>query len=132
MSYNVFLVEKTSLPRNHHAIFVETGNDISGYIFHVTGNVQNGMTFEIKRLNEPPENSATFNNKTLIGAVSVANFGSLETVLRSIPPPSKQFHGAKRIDPSKPLRRCQEWTKEAIDKLKKTGLLKESIVEMFS
>lgn len=35
----------------------------------------------------------------------------------------KQFNGPKRIEPSVPLRRCQEWTDESIRALKNEGAL---------
>ena len=124
MSYNVYHLDFTSMPLNHQGIFVETEANHCGFTFHVTGSTKNGMTFEIKTLNEPPENEPTFNKKTKVGVISVADFGKLEPILRSVPPPAKQFNGFKRIDPSKPLRTCQEWSREAIEKLKEEGILK--------
>lgn len=122
MAYPVYLVSSLGSPRNHHAIFVETGPDLSGYTFQVTGNIQNGMSFEHKH-SEKPEDSLEFLSKSHLGKVSEANYPRIKSILEAIPAPAKQFQGPKRIDPSAPLRRCQEWTAEAIEVLKTEGVL---------
>lgn len=122
MSHTVYLVVSISIPRDHHAIFVETESDGNGIIFQVTGNIQNGMTYETKP-GERPEESATFISKTTIGIVSAVNFPRIDTICRSVPSPPKQFDGVKRIYPDVPLKRCQEWTQEAIQALKEDGVL---------
>lgn len=116
MSYQVFLVSYAGVPRDHHAIFVETNSDKTGQIFQVTGDIQNGMTYESKP-GKRPEDSASFLKKELLGTVSTSNYPRINNVCSQIPPPAKQFNGPKRIDPSIPLRRCQEWTQEAVEYL---------------
>lgn len=116
MSYNVYLVSYAGMPRNHQLIFVETAGDLSGHVYQVTGSIQNGMTFE-KKPGKKPEDSATFEGKTLIGKVTQANLPRLEQICQGIPPPKKQFNGPQRLNPQEPLRRCQEWTSEAIQAL---------------
>ncbi|KAJ3499405.1 hypothetical protein NLG97_g346 [Lecanicillium saksenae] len=122
MSYNVYLVAYIGAPRNHHAIFVETELDGSGLVFHVTGNVQSGMQFESKN-GKRPENSASFDTKTYLGWVSASNLHYIGETCSSIPPPKKQFQGPKRLYPNEPLRRCQEWTNEAVNALITRGIL---------
>lgn len=129
MSYYIYKVASLGTPRNHHAIFVETDASGSGVQFHVTGNIQSGMSFETEAA-QRPEQSVTFVDKTLLGWVAVGNFQYIEGVCRGVPPPLKQFDGPKRLYPKEPLRRCQEWTNEAIQALAASGLLQtgEAIV----
>lgn len=109
MSYTVYRVSYTGAPRNHKGIFVESKADKSGQLFHVTGNIQQGMRYETKSARRP-EDSATFHSKARLGVVQFADFEGIDIALENIPPPKKQYDGPKRINPKEPLRRCQEWT----------------------
>jgi hypothetical protein len=122
MSYSVYLVSSVGAPRDHHAIFVETGINGSGSKFQVTGNIQEGMVYQQKS-DEKPEDSITFITKSYIGTISEADFARIQFVVGAIPPPAKQFDGPRRIKSREPLRRCQEWTNEAIQVLKDQGIL---------
>lgn len=63
---------------------------------------------------------------TLIGMVEDGNMGAFEECCRSVPPPEPQVQlNGKPKDPSKPLRRCGDWEREAIDKTKGDGILVE-------
>jgi hypothetical protein len=101
---------------------VETGADGSGQIFHVKGDIQNGMIYESKA-GRKPETSASFVSKSPIGQVDERGKSRIDGILESIPPPKKQFNGPKRLYPREPLRRCQEWTQEAIQALRSQGVL---------
>lgn len=129
--YSVYLVAYLGAPRDHHAIFVETDAETgAGIIIHVKGDIQRGMTFESKRGNRP-EDSNSFVEKTFLGLVSVNNYHHIEEICRTIPPPKKQFDGPRRLYPREPLRRCQEWTNEAIQILISNNiLLNEEPAEM--
>ncbi|PGG97888.1 hypothetical protein AJ79_09060 [Helicocarpus griseus UAMH5409] len=118
MSYTVYRVAYSGLPRDHHTIFVETCEEgpETGRLFHVSGDIQNGMFFENKPVRKPDE-SATFVSKERIGSVTHDNYPRVLTTCENIPPPKKQFQGPKRLYPDEPLRRCQEWTAEAIQAL---------------
>lgn len=122
MSCNAYRVAYAGLPRDHHAIFVQTNDDQSGKLFQVVGDIQNGMTHGHKDAKKPEE-SATYQEKVLIGKVSSANFHRIKLICDSIPPPKKQFEGPRRLYPREPIRRCQEWTKEAIEALYGAGVL---------
>jgi hypothetical protein len=124
MSHRVYKVADLGAPRDHHAIFVDTNVDSQGggLKLHVTGNMQSGMTFEVRRA-ERPENSPGFVDKTLLGWVSADKVHHIERICRGIEAPRKQFDGPKRLYPKEPLRRCQEWTSEAIDALMADGVL---------
>ncbi len=112
--------------QDHHGIFVETDADAgTGVLFHVTGDIQNGMTYE-SRDEEKPEDSVTFISKTPIGKISAPEFLRIDAICRRLPPPPKQFNGPKRINSRVPLRRCQEWVREAIQALQNEGVLKET------
>lgn len=124
MSYPVFLVVSLGFSLDHHAIFVETNPDQSGQIFQVTGNIQTGMKYETKP-GIKPENSAEFLSKELLGHVAASTYPRVNEICTQVPVPGKQFDGAKRIDPKTPIRRCQEWTKEAADALKQAGVVVE-------
>ena len=123
MSYNVYRVSYAGLPRDHHAIFVEMNNDQSGWLFQVTGDIQNGMKHNDKPAKKPEE-SGTYQSKVVIGKVATADFARIKPTCESIPPPKKQFEGPRRLYPNEPLRRCQEWTQEAINALVNAGILK--------
>ena len=124
MPYSVYLVSYLGAPRDHHAIFVETNSDHSGFIFQVTGDIQRGMIFGHKPAKRP-EDSNSFVSKSHIGTVSETNYARIQPIVDSIPPPPRQFNGPKRINPSVPLRRYQEWTSEAIQALKDQGVLQD-------
>ncbi|KAF3480931.1 uncharacterized protein GIQ15_06278 [Arthroderma uncinatum] len=117
-SYAVYRVTETGLPRNHHAIFVETEEDGpgSGCRFNVTGNVQNGMEYEERKTGKPQE-SASFMGMEKLGVVDPGSYSRLQSICRSTPVPKKQFDGPKRLYPDVPLRRCQEWTAETVKRL---------------
>jgi hypothetical protein len=50
--------------RDHHATFIETGEDglKSGHLFHVNGDIHNGMSFEHK-ITKEERKSASSSNK---------------------------------------------------------------------
>lgn len=122
MSYNVYRVSYAGMPRDHHAIFVEKNSDESGWLFQVTGDVQRGMVHDDKAVRRP-EDSATYQGKELIGQVTAANFNQIKGICCTIPPPKKQFEGPRRLYPREPIRRCQEWTAEAIQALRDGNVL---------
>lgn len=70
-----------------------------------------------------PEESTSYQSKTFIGTVAVANFSRIKPICESVPAPKKQFEGAQRLYPGEPLRRCQEWTAEAINALSNASVL---------
>lgn len=80
-SYTVYLVTSSGLPRDHHALFIETHDNgpKTGVVFQVTGNMQDGMTFETKPTDEPESASTTFISKEKIGTVSLVNLGCVRT-----------------------------------------------------
>jgi hypothetical protein len=125
MPYPAYLLTSFGAPRNHHSIFISTSPDNSGFIYQVTGNIQMGMTYG-HRPTTNPEESHDIISKTYLGTVSEEDYNNdrIRSVVESIPAPAKQFDGPKRIDASVPLRRCQEWTAEAIRALKDGGVLR--------
>ncbi|CAF3496241.1 unnamed protein product [Fusarium graminearum] len=124
MSYlSVYLLEYLRVPLNHHSIFVKDAEGETGFVFHVFGNIQMGCVFEVRRQESDPRLSATFEKMTQIGVIAANDTHRFRAVCESNPPPEKQFNGIKRIDPRKPLRRCQEWASETIDILREQGVL---------
>ncbi|KAM3510882.1 hypothetical protein MY11210_005485 [Beauveria gryllotalpidicola] len=122
MQHRVFLSISLGAPRDHHAIFVETEPDGPGTVLQATGNIQNGMAFEVKTKHRP-ETSPEFLRRELLGWVAAEDLRRVEQVCAGVPPPKKQFEGARRLYPREPLRRCQEWTREAVGALVATGIL---------
>lgn len=118
MSYPVYRVLESGLPRDHHAIFIETHEDgpKTGHLFHVKGTIQSGMIFE-DRVEGEPENLPAFFSKEKLGTVTQDNYPRVLEICKEIPPPKKQFQGPKRLYPGEPLRRCQEWADEAVQAL---------------
>lgn len=121
--YTVYLVESLGNTLNHHAIFVETKADGSGEVFHVKGNIQEGMSYEAKSIAETPDESLEFISKAVIGRVKAENLHIFKSICSANPPPEKQFNGPRRINKNKPLRRCQEWASETIAQLRAEGIL---------
>ncbi|UDD62420.1 hypothetical protein AFCA_009736 [Aspergillus flavus] len=123
-TYSVYLMAESGLPRDHHAIFVETyeNGPSTGHLYHVKGNIQEGMISE-HRAEQPPEEIPGFCGKEKLGVVAVAEYGRVLGICEGVPVPQKQFQGAKRLYPREPLRRCQEWVAEAVDALKGEGVL---------
>ena len=110
-------------PRDHHALFIQTNpSRRSGYRFQVTGNIQQGMIFG-HRIDENPEEAPDFVSKEYLGVVTEADYQRVQSTVERIDPPKKQFEGGHRLYPKEPLRRCQEWTRDAIELLKREGIL---------
>ena len=82
------------------------------------------MSFEEKDA-EKPGNGADFVSRTRIGSVAAASFDRIRGICEGVDVPKKQFEGPRRLYPNKPLRRCQEWTAEAITALVRKGVLEE-------
>lgn len=109
-----------SIPWDHHAIFIEISSTTpEGVIFQVTGNIQQGMSFETR-----VGGFDFYHTRKYLGQVDKQDYEKVKEICMSVNPPSKQFEGARRIDPKIPLRRCGEWTLEAIETLKGAGVLK--------
>lgn len=125
MSYNVYQIAEAGMPRDHHAIFVETGPDGKGWVFQVTGNIQNGMVHDDKYWPKPEE-SAGYISKTCIGQVAISNFSRMKPICESVPAPKKQFDLNRRLYPREAIRRCQEWTAEAIEALVEASILQRA------
>ncbi|SPJ73849.1 uncharacterized protein FTOL_03579 [Fusarium torulosum] len=121
--YPVYLVESLGVSRNHHALFFQTNSDGTGSLFNVIGDIQSVMNFEASELSKKREESQTFVSKSQLGWIKAGDLHRVEAICRSNPPPAKQFDGPKRIDKTKPLRRCQEWTSENVASLRAEGIL---------
>jgi hypothetical protein len=86
MSFKTYLVTYIGAPRNHHEIFVETASDESGYMFQVSGDIQNGMYFNHKSAKKTEE-SASFVSREYLGTVSKAKYAQVESTAEGIEPP---------------------------------------------
>ncbi|KAK4234576.1 hypothetical protein C8A03DRAFT_18551 [Achaetomium macrosporum] len=123
LCYRVFINAYLGSPRDHHGIFVELEEDGSGYLYHVEGSVQTGMTYKPKPAKNPLS-SVSLSGQKPIGYVPASLYGYIHDICSSIPPPAKQYDGPKRLIPKdQKLRRCQEWTQEVILALRAQGVL---------
>ncbi|KAK4543568.1 hypothetical protein LTR36_005463 [Oleoguttula mirabilis] len=125
MSYDVYTAEYQGTTINHVAIFVKTNSDGNGRIFHVTGSVMMGMKYET-RDGKSPKDSHSFVPGSLnrIGAVEQSNMSQFEAACEAVEVPGKQYATLnKRIDPSKPLRRCTHWVEDVVAKLLADGIV---------
>jgi hypothetical protein len=100
----------------------------TGRVFHVTGNVVimgQGMKYEEKQAHDPEVSlSYAKDTKKKVGTVKTSELDRFRAVCKSIPVPGPQLRlNGKRIDPSKPLRRCIEWTAEAVEALLEDGVM---------
>jgi hypothetical protein len=124
--YRVFHVLYLRVP-SHEAIFIETheiGN-LTGHLYHVVGNILEGMKYEDKEI-QNPTHSASFEKMSFIGVMLSSDIPRLDAVCRSVEIPGKQLNlRSKRLDPSKPLRRCGEWTADAISALHQQGIVRQ-------
>lgn len=72
-----------------------------------------------------PSEESDFISMTQIGSVRADEFeiGTVRDVVESVGVPKKQFDGSERLFPQEPLRRCQEWMTEVVEKLSEEGIL---------
>ncbi|OAA52878.1 hypothetical protein ISF_09261 [Cordyceps fumosorosea ARSEF 2679] len=128
MQHRVYLAISLGAPRDHHALFIPddaaapADSPGPGTVFQAAGSIQHGMTFEVKTRHQP-ESSPEFLRREYLGWVAAADLPRVRAVCEAVPPPKKQFDGARRLFPGEPLRRCQEWTREAVDALAAAGVL---------
>lgn len=126
MSYSVYTAEYLGSP-NHVGIFVETASDGSGLVFHVVGNILNGMTYE-KKPGRRPDDSATFvpGSKVRIGSIEATDLDRFESACKAVPAPGAQLKlNGKPKDPSKPIRRCGEWVQDVKEKVIADKIVKD-------
>lgn len=125
MAYKVWRIDSLGMPRNHHAIFIETdAQSGGGILLQVTGSIQDGMEFTDQQTGKPQDVDASFIGRTLLGRVAVHDVDRMRAACRGNPPPAKQFDGPRRINPGEKLRRCQEWTAETVEVLRRGGVLR--------
>lgn len=125
-TYQVYRATETGLPFDHQTIFVETHEDgpKTGHMYHVTGNIAQGMVFE-HRPSPDLEESPMFGGKRKVGTVSADDYpGRLLAVCEGVPAPKKQFEGSKRLFPDEKLRRCGDWAEDAVVALIGEGVLR--------
>ena len=78
--YDVYLVEYLGAPRNRHGIFVEHVKEGGGELFHVVGDIQNGMSYERRTLSKKPEESVSFASRAYLGRVKLTDAGRIDAV----------------------------------------------------
>jgi hypothetical protein len=96
---------------NHHSIFVEWKTDGSGELYHVEGSVAEGFVY-VNKGSQRPENSQKFSMKTHLGKVESSKKKMFGETCEKVPAPGKRTN-----------RDCVKWVDEAIEALKKAGVL---------
>ncbi|KAF2136501.1 uncharacterized protein K452DRAFT_237404 [Aplosporella prunicola CBS 121167] len=129
MPYNVYITYHHGVIQ-HVRIFIETKEDGSGKIYHVTGTVLMGMELQIRDASRP-DDSATYipGTQTLVGRMHEADLARFEAAARAVPPPGAQVKlNGRPKDPTKPVRRCGEWVEELKEKAIAEGIVTPSEV----
>ncbi|KAL9059866.1 MAG: hypothetical protein Q9162_000936 [Coniocarpon cinnabarinum] len=133
-------------PRYHTVVFVETKDDGSGLLHHVTGELVKGMAYQ-RQFRNRVEDSGKFHAKQYLGRVdsrfTVADVGRV-CEAETPPGPQKKFNIKKmRHEPVKPdgsfytegeqrqpLIKCTEWTEnQVIPKLFSEGIIDRNASE---
>jgi hypothetical protein len=127
MSYDVYTAEYIGSP-NHVRLCVETDSTKRmGLIFHVTGNILMGMTYEI-RIDKCPDTSVSYvdNSMVRIGSLEATDLARFKLACEAVPVPGAQLtlNGTQR-DASKPIRRCGEWVQDAKEKVLAEGIVRK-------
>lgn len=124
--YRVYLAAYLGKP-SHHAIYVEIDTSCDPareYRWHVQGNIMQGMTFVNESCRNPLKSETGESVRPIGWVLREDFFNRVQHVCRGIPPPKKQYDGPrKRLFPHEPIRKCQEWTAEAIDALRRAEVL---------
>ena len=111
---------------NHESIFIETHEQgkWTGRLYHVTGSILKGMTYEDKTFGKP-QDAGSFENMFFIGVILSSDIPRFQAVCRSVEVPGRQLDlRGRRLDRSTPLRRCGEWTADAISALYQQGIVR--------
>lgn len=80
----------------------------------MTGTILRGMSYESKPVNDPDQ-SATFvlGSMTYLREIRKSHLEQLDEACRVVEPPGPLLrNNGSRIDPSKPIRQCEEWVGE--------------------
>ena len=88
-TYNVYLGVYNGMPRDHHAIWVDTGTERD---LPNGKSVDVGMLFQVKN-GVDPEESNEGKEKIKIGTIRNNDLERLKQICSQLPPPSKQFNG---------------------------------------
>nr|OQO19661.1 hypothetical protein B0A51_10970 [Rachicladosporium sp. CCFEE 5018] len=129
--FSVYTAESLGSTINHIKIFIETHENGtgSGRTYEVTGTIVKGgggQKYEEDHAAADPANRPEHvaGTKLKVGLVREVDLEQFSEVCRSVPTPEPQLNlNGSRMDPSKPVRRCTEWTREAVKALIKSGIL---------
>jgi hypothetical protein len=116
-TYNVYHAFWWQVP-SHQAIFVETGSDCSGELYHVVGSMAEGFKYETKRQGRL-ESSRTFSHKVLLGKLESNNKSNFVAKCRSVPAPGKTVGNPLEDND------CKKWVRQVIAALKEAGTLSD-------
>lgn len=82
------------------------------------------MRYETRQAYSPEQSNSYTGRKQYLGVVAVENYSRINTICQGIVPPGAQLKlNGKKIDTSKPLYRCGDWSKDATDALRSHGVL---------
>ena len=74
-----------------------------------------------------PEESPKYLKKHPLGTITGNNMQKLLDICMSIPPPGKQLDKVTGdpLNPDEPIRRCREWTADALSELRRQKVIEE-------
>lgn len=127
--YSLYQAYYHGMPREHQGIFVETHETGTGtgHLYHVIGTVLQGMNYN-HRTEVRPEDSPEFARKQDLGYIKQAEYGKFQQICEAIEIPGKQLDlRGRRLDTTKPVRRCGDWVRDAIEALKNQEVLKAAM-----
>jgi hypothetical protein len=118
LSYKVQLLEShvpsAGLHAYQYALFVEMHHNGTGSIFHIKGNVYDGMQYE-RITDTAPFLHRHFSKMDCIGSVDCWKFADFKEICAGVPPPGRQS--------DEPLYRSVDWCEDVIRVLRDRRVL---------
>ncbi|KAI1770155.1 hypothetical protein F4818DRAFT_434108 [Hypoxylon cercidicola] len=113
--------------RYHTVLFVETNPDKSGRMYHVTGDITSGMTFDTKSYHNPELSQNLHTKEFILATVPAPEKQKAFNIRTMKTEPFKTWDPLTFYEPGeqrRPLFKCTEWTEQrAIPALKQAGLI---------
>jgi hypothetical protein len=127
MSYDVYKLryaDASGSLRSHHALFIETDEDQKGFLFHVVGDLQEGMCQEIM-MHRNPADLLGYLSREFLGTIESNKYAEVDSLIRGTPAPWKQFdHRGRKLRPDRPIHRPEHWLEEVLETLRNWGTLR--------
>lgn len=132
MSLDVYTSEYVGKPSNHKVAFIEIRprepeSEEHGRIYHVTGSLIWGMSYETRTSRDPALSQYHIEgSKKRIGTILKENLVRFDfECCRAVPPPDVQIdREGEPLDPNTPIYHCGHWLKDVIDLAFQKGIIR--------